>query len=215
VDKPLQKPSMYAPPHYAAEDPAAIVRAHPFALLVTPGETGTFATSTPIFFETDDDTSTLVGHMAARNSHAVALGAGQPALIVFWGPHAYVSSRWYKAMPQVPTWNYLQAQVRGVLEPIDDREGRIAVLRRTAQVLERSGEPPWTLDQAPEGRIDALLPHIRSFRIRVETIEGATKLSQKHPAADRVRVIEGLLAQGDDDAVEIARLMAALGIEDG
>lgn len=205
---------MYAPPHYAAAEPAAIVRAHPFALLVTPSEYGSFATSAPIFFENDTDTSTLVGHMAGRNPHAVALSIGQPALAVFWGPHAYISSRWYAAMPQVPTWNYLQAQVRGVLEPIDDREGRIAVLRRTAEVLEQRGEPPWTLEQAPEGRIDALLPHIRSFRIRVEKIEGATKLSQKHPASDRVRVIEGLLAQGDGGAVEIARLMAGLGIED-
>jgi transcriptional regulator len=214
VDKPLQQPSMYTPPHYAAADPAAIVRAYPFALLVTPAEHGTFATSTPIFFESDTDTSTLVGHMAGRNPHAAALEAGQPALAVFWGPHAYISSRWYKAMPQVPTWNYLQAQVRGVLEPIDDREGRVAVLRRTAEVLERKGDPPWTLEQAPDGRIDALLPHIRSFRIHVDKIEGATKLSQKHPASDRLRVVEGLLAAGDSDAVEIARLMAALGIDD-
>jgi transcriptional regulator len=205
---------MYTPPHYAAADPAAIVRAYPFALLVTPAEHGTFATSTPIFFESDTDTRTLVGHMAGRNPHAAALEAGQPALAVFWGPHAYISSRWYEAMPQVPTWNYLQAQVRGVLEPIDDREGRVAVLRRTAEVLERKGDPPWTLEQAPDGRIDALLPHIRSFRIHVDKIEGATKLSQKHPASDRLRVVEGLLAAGDSDAVEIARLMAALGIDD-
>ena len=205
---------MYVPPHYAAADPAAIVRAHPFALLVTAGEHGTFATAAPIFFENDTDTSTLVGHMAGRNPHAEALAAGQPALAVFWGPHAYISSRWYEAKPQVPTWNYLQAQVRGVLEPIDDREGRIAVLRRTAEVLERRGEPPWTLEQAPEGRIDTLLPDIRGFRIRVEKIKGATKLSQKNPASDRMRVIEGLLGQGDNGAVEIARRMAALGIED-
>jgi transcriptional regulator len=205
---------MYTPSAYTAADPAAIVRAYPFALLATPAERGTFATSCPIFFERDTDTRTMVGHMAGRNPHALALAAGQPALAVFWGPHAYISSRWYQAMPQVPTWNYLRAQVRGVIEPIDDREGRVAVLRRTAEILERRGEPPWTLEQAPDGRIDALLPHIRSFRIQVEKIEGATKLSQKHPAADRLRVIEGLLGAGDNDAVEIARLMAALGIDD-
>ena len=112
----------------------------------------------------------------------------------------------------MPTWNYVQAHVRGVLEPIDDPEGQLAVLHRTAEVLERKGEPPWSLDQAPEGRVDFLLPYIRSFRIRIEKIEGVTKLSQGHPAEDRVRVIQGLLAEGDEGAAEIARMMAELGI---
>jgi transcriptional regulator len=178
----MSKPSMFVPPLYRAEDPAGIVERHPFALLVTPAEQGAHATSTPLFFERDGDEATLVGHVARRNPHALALAAGQPALAVFWGPHAYVSSRWYQAKPEVPTWNYLQAQARGVLEPIDDAEGQLEILRRTARVLERRGEPPWTLDQAPAGRVEFLLPMIRSFRIRIESLEGATKLSQGHPA---------------------------------
>lgn len=207
-------PSLFAPPLYAAADPSAIVEAYPFALLVTPAEGGgTHATSTAVFFERDDDRTSLVGHMARRNPHAQALAEGQSALAVFWGPHAYISSRWYSAKPEVPTWNYLQAHVRGVLEPIDDPEAQLAVLRRTAEVLERKGEPPWTLEQAPDGRVDFLLPLIRSFRIRIDRIEGVTKLSQGHPAADRLRVIDGLLAEGDEGGREIARLMAALGVD--
>lgn len=208
----MEQPSLFAPRPYAAERPAEIVDAYPFALLATPAAFGVHATSTAIFFERDGEHDALVGHMAKRNPHAQALEAGQPALAVFWGPHAYVSARWYAAKPEVPTWNYVQAHVRGVLEPIDDLEGQRAVLARTAQVLERKGERPWTLDQAPEGRVDFLLPFIRSFRIRIEKIEGATKLSQGHPAEDRVRVIEGLLAEGEAGAAEIARLMAGLGI---
>lgn len=208
----LEQPSIFAPPIYAAARPAEIVEAYPFALLATPADYGTHATSTAVFFEREGDYGSLIGHMARRNPHAAALIAGQPALAVFWGPHAYVSSRWYREKPEVPTWNYVQAHVRGVLEPIDDPEGQLAVLRRTAEVLERKGEPPWSLDQAPEGRVDFLLPYIRSFRIRIEKIEGVTKLSQGHPAEDRVRVIQGLLAEGDEGAAEIARMMAGLGI---
>lgn len=208
----MTEASMFVPPLYKAEDPAAIVEAHPFALLVT-GEGGDIhATATPIFFERDGDRDTLVGHMARRNAHAQSLTAGQSALAVFWGPHAYISSRWYSAKPEVPTWNYVQAQVRGVLEPIDDAERQLAILKRTALVLERRGEPPWTLDQAPEGRVDFLLPMIRSFRIRVTRLEGATKLSQAHPPADRLRVIAGLLAEDSGGCSDIARLMAGLSI---
>ena len=208
----MEQPSLFAPPAYAAARPAEIVDGYPFALLVTPAEHGVHATSAPVFFERDGEHETLVGHMARRNPHAAALAAGQPALAVFWGPHAYVSSRWYRAKPEVPTWNYVQAHVRGVLEPVDDPEGQRQVLRRTAQVLEKKGEPPWTLDQAPEGRVDFLLPYIRSFRIRIEKIEGVTKLSQTHPPEDRLRVIEGLLSEGNGEAAEVARLMAALGL---
>ena len=206
----MDQPSLYAPPAYAAADPGAIVSEHPFALLVTAAAHGIHATSTPVFFETDGGAETLVGHMARRNPHAAALEAGQPALAVFWGPHAYVSSRWYEEKPEVPTWNYVQAHVRGTLTPIDDRDGQVAVLRRTAQVLEARGEPPWTLEDATPGRVDLLVPHIRSFRIRVERIEGVTKLSQTHPASDQRRVIAGLIAEGGPQGAEIARLMSVL-----
>ena len=75
-----------------------------------------------------------------------------------------------------PAWDYLAAQVRGRLTPIDDDEGQLNVLRRVAHVLERDNEKPWTLEQAPPGKVQQLLPRIRSFRISIERIEGVTKL---------------------------------------
>ena len=207
----MSEPSLFVPPIYAAERPAEIVDQHPFALLVTAGAGGVHATSTPIFFARDDGQERLVGHMARRNPHAAALEDGQPALAVFWGPHAYISSRWYEEKPEVPTWNYVQAHVRGRLTPIDDPEGQLAVLRRSAEILERKGEPPWTLETARE-RVDFLLPYIRSFAIEVEKIDGVTKLSQTHPPADRTRVHDALLAEAEAAGVEIANLMRAFGL---
>jgi len=207
----MSEPSLFVPPIYAAERPAEIVDQHPFALLVTAGAGGVHATSTPIFFARDDGRESLVGHMARRNPHAAALEDGQPALAVFWGPHAYISSRWYEEKPEVPTWNYVQAHVRGRLTPIDDPEGQLAVLRRSAEIVERKGEPPWTLETARE-RVDFLLPYIRSFAIDVEKIEGVTKLSQTHPPADRTHVHDALLAEGEPGGVEIANLMRAFGL---
>lgn len=207
----LEQPSLFTPPIYAAERPAEIVDQEPFALLVTPAAHGVHATSTPVFFEREGERDVLVGHMARRNPHAAALEAGQPALAVFWGPHAYVSSRWYQEKPEVPTWNYVQAHVRGVLTPIDDAEGQTAVLRRTAEVLERKGEPPWRLEDAAE-RVTFLLPYIRSFRIEIEKIEGVTKLSQTHPLSDRQRVADALSAEGEPGGVAIADLMRRMGL---
>lgn len=205
--------TLYAPDAYAATDPAAIVRQYPFALFMTVGSAGILATSIPMFFETDDSQATLVGHMARRNRHATDLTAGQSALAVFAGPHAYISSRWYRERPTVPTWNYLTAHVRGTIEPIDDEQRQLAILRRTAAVMESDSEKPWTLEQAPAGRVEFLLPMIRSFRMTVENIEGVTKLNQTHPPGDRLRVIEHLLERNDEGSHEIARLMAGLGLE--
>jgi transcriptional regulator len=201
-------PQLFAPPAYRAADPVAIVRAYPFALLTTVDAGEVHATSTPIFFERDDSTDMLVGHLARRNPHAAVLAAGQKTLVVFSGPHAYVSPRWYVEKPEVPTWDYVAAHVRGILEPIDDDAGQRAVLARTAERLEHGAADPWTLGHAPEGRVAFLLPMIRSFRIRIESIEGVTKLSQTHPASDRARIVNGLMQ--DDEGKAIARLIAAL-----
>src|SRR5689334_6166878 len=97
---------LFAPDAYAAADPVAIVRRYPFAQFVTEGP-DLLATAIPLFFEHDRDASTMVGHMARRNLQASALHAGQRALAIFAGPHAYISSRWYKDRPTVPTWNYV------------------------------------------------------------------------------------------------------------
>lgn len=202
--------SLYAPDAYLAPDPALIVRQYPFAMLVTTSAAGIHATSTPLLFETDDSTKTLIGHLSRRNQHAMSLHSEQPALAIFTGPHAYISASWYEARPTVPTWNYVAAQVRGRLEPIDDEAGQLKILQRTATMLERGNATPWKLEHAPAGRVATLLPMIRSFRLTVERIEGVTKLSQAQPASDQLRVIQHLLAQGDGNSLEIARLMAEL-----
>lgn len=201
---------MYAPGAFAAADPAAIVAEYPFAHVITSAGGETFATPTPVFFETDHTRSTLVGHMTRVNPHAQALQPDQPVLVVFSGPHTYISASWYRTLLTVPTWDYLAAQVRGRLTPIDDDEGQLTVLRRVAQVLERGNEKPWTLEQAPPGKVQQLLPRIRSFRITIERLEGVTKLNQTHPPSDRLLIIQQLLARQDSDSREIARLMAHL-----
>lgn len=195
---------LFVPDAYRAHDAAAIVDKYPFALLVTPTEEGIWATSTPVIFEAPDR-RTLVGHLARRNAHAGALKTGDNALVMFQGPHAYISPRWYFEKPEVPTWDYIAAHVRGTLETIDDPEELRAILAATAAQLEY-GEGAWTLDSAPAGRVDLLLPLIRGFRIEISSIAGAAKLSQEHPESDRMRVAEELGKRRD--CSEIAALIA-------
>lgn len=202
-------PEMYVPTHYAARDARALMRQYPFANVITGGGAMLFATSTPLIFETDaDDEDRLVGHIALRNAQAAQLTIVQPALAIYNGPNAYISPRWYVDKPQVPTWNYLAVQIRGELEPLLEPEATLAVLRRTITLMERGTENRWRLEDAPPGDTERLLPRIRAFRIRIGSIQAAAKLSQGHPAADRLRVIRGLLSESDADGREVARIMA-------
>ena len=200
----------YAPDAYAARDPEALVRRYPFAQLITAGRSGLLATSVPIFFEEHGAGRSMVGHMARKNLQAEEMTGGQSALALFCGPHAYISASWYRERLTVPTWNYVSAQVRGTVEPIDDPAQQIAILRQTAALLENTNRPRWTLEDAPPGRVETLLPMIRSFRLHVERIEGVTKLSQTHPPGDRQRVIRNLLQRNDEGDVDVARWMAEL-----
>lgn len=203
---------MYAPDAYAAADPASIARRYPFAQFITITERGPLATAIPLFFETEGDETSMIGHMARVNVQAQSLAAGQRALAIFAGPHAYISSAWYVERLTVPTWNYISAHVHGTIEPIDDDAEQLRILERTALLMESGSEKPWTLDQAPAGRVELLLPRIRSVRLKIERMEGVTKLSQTHPPGDRVRVIAQLLERNDEGSHEIARWMARLGI---
>lgn len=181
-------PALYRPDAYVATAPEKIVDDYPFATLLS---TALHATATPILFERDDRKA-LIGHLARRGIHAQSMRTGDRVLAIFAGPHAYISPRWYTEKPEVPTWDYVATHVRGQLEVIDDDAGQLEILRRTVDRMEAGAEQPWTIEDAPEGRVAFLLPLIRSFRIHIESIEGATKLSQRHPAGDRERVVAAL-----------------------
>ncbi len=181
-------PALYRPDAYVALSPERIVDDYPFATLLSPE---LHATATPILFERNDQQA-LIGHLARRGSHAQSMRTGDRVLAIFAGPHAYISPRWYAEKHEVPTWDYVATHVRGRLEVIDDDEGQLEILRRTIDRMEAGTEHPWTIDDAPEGRVAFLLPLIRSFRIHIDSIEGSTKLSQRHPKSDRERVLAAL-----------------------
>lgn len=203
--------TMYYPPYYAAEDPRALVVEFPFAQVISATPDGPFATATPVYFETDaPGEMRMVSHLSRANPHSEVLRTGDPVLAIFEGPHAYISASWYRDRPTVPTWNYLIAQVRGTLEVMDDEENQVAVLRRTAAMSEGDALPGWTIEDAPPGRMEALLPRIRSFRIHVTRIDGAAKLAQVQPPEDRRRVWEALEQRGAPDDLLIADRMRRL-----
>ena len=115
---------MYVPDPYALHDQAAIaglLQRHSFALLVTAAGGAPQANHLPFLYDPGrGPKGTLTAHLARANPQAAELerlaAEGGQALVVFQGPHAYVSPRWYRTSQAVPTWIYLAVHAYGTPE---------------------------------------------------------------------------------------------------
>lgn len=200
---------MYVPRHFAMDDRAAMValmREHPFAVLVTADESGVpIATHIPV--SVNDQGTLLSAHVARANPHAGLIEAGKPSLVVFSGPHAYVSPRWYASSPQVPTWNYLAVHAYGTPKPITD-EARVRDLLAELSATHDGDYPDaWSFGALPEKYVTSMIRGILAFEVPIDRLEGKAKLSQNKSAADIAGAVAGLRAEGSPEAVVVADLM--------
>jgi transcriptional regulator len=202
---------MYVPAHFAETNPATLhdfIERHSFGLLVSQVGGTPFATHLPLLLDRDvGPHGTLVGHMARANPHWREF-AGQTALAVFSGPHAYVSPTWYESENVVPTWNYVAVHAYGPVELVEDRDTVFDIVRRSVKVYESGMPRPWVLGEMSTF-LDRMLSQIVGFRIAIERIEGKWKLNQNHPMERRKKVADALTEQGGTDALAIAAMMRA------
>src|SRR5438477_8374293 len=160
---------MYVPPHFAESDPAALhafVERHSFGLLVSQVGGVPFASHLPLLLDrAAGPHGTLVGHMARANPQWREL-AGQTALAVFSGPHAYVSPTWYEAENVVPTWNYVAVHAYGSCRLVEDPEALARILTATVGTYEQSMPNPWLLDASTD-YFKKVVRGIVGFRIEI------------------------------------------------
>jgi len=185
------------------------VAAHPFALVTTAADGRPLAAHTPVLAAREGDGVRLRFHLSRANSVTGALLEGAPALIVFTGPHAYVSPDWYGIDDQVPTWNYLSVEAEGPVTALGE-DGTRQLLDDLSVANETllAPKPVWRLSKMTPSRVDALLKGIVAFDMVPDRLEGITKLSQNKPAAARAGVIEALEKTGSGAALaaEMRRL---------
>src|SRR6478609_4625091 len=114
---------MYSPHYNRFEDRAeifAFMRRHSFAVLVTDGEGGLRASHLPSLVQDEAGRFVIEMHMARANDQWRQFRDGE-ALVIFSGPHAYISPRWYEETERVPTWNYAAIHAYGVPAIVEDR----------------------------------------------------------------------------------------------
>jgi transcriptional regulator len=194
---------MYVPKLFAMDAQAeqhALIDACDFGVLVGNSIDGLFATHIPMMLKRDEGKfGALYGHVARGNPHVALFG--RAGLVVFSGPHGYVSPTWYSdRSTNVPTWNYAAVHCYGVPVAIDSDQ-----LAHLSEMAARyDGPTGWSTTELKPEIAEAMPRGVVAFRLEIARIEGKAKLSQNKPRVERERVIAGLQASGEE---KLAKLM--------
>lgn len=172
-----------------------------FGLVVSNSLTGTHLPF--VLHKNEGKMGTLYTHCAKANSHWKELDNSE-VLIVFTGPHSYISPSWYAKSPGVPTWNYSAVHVHGTVSLLNDSETLDAV-----EEVVHKYEPELLVKRdivTPEFR-DKLLSGIVGFKIELSTIEGTLKLGQQRTKEDQIGVFKALSNANDLGSRALANYM--------
>jgi len=205
---------MYTPKFNQVADRSVLIeamRAYSFALLIgsdaPPDAARTLAaTHLPLVVKDEGLHGLLEGHFAKANPQWKTL-AGRETLVVFPGPHTYVSPALYVDPLSVPTWNYIAVHAYGTLELIEDEAGKDAILAGLIATHEPGYQEKWR--GVPEAFRRSMLAGIVGFRLPIGRIEGKFKISQNRAEGER-RNVYAAHAAGTPDQQELAAWMARL-----
>ena len=133
---------------------------------------------------------TLHGHISRQNPQTKAFDRSQTGVIVFHGPHSYISPTWYTKPEAVPTWNFAVVHASGKLTAVTDKKALHDLLAKLIAKFEQSSS--YSFAKLPESYKYGLMEGIVGFEMEIELLEGKFKLGQERSEADRERVLKGL-----------------------
>lgn len=207
---------MYLPSSFIETRPDVLhqfIRENPFGALVAQTRSGLDANHFPMVLDTASSV-TLTGHMARANPFWQECDGDTPALVLFGGPHAYISPSWYPSKAQhgkvVPTWNYIVVHAHGSIRFSHDRDALLQNVGKLTSQQEAARSHPWKVSDAPQEYVERLLEQIVLFRITIDRIVGKWKVSQNRADPDQRGVLAGLRGEGTAGANALAAAMEAL-----
>ena len=180
-----------------------LVRRHPFALVVTNGGGAAGAptvTHTPVIIERMAPDGGFVGgemlgHIARKNPQWQQITDGDSVLLVFSGPHDYVSPTTYADDPNVPTWDYAAVHLTARATVLEGESDGMHVVTRTVEELESLEPTAWDM-QSSLPTFERIVGGIVSFRFEIIEQRAVFKVSQDKPLEVRERVAAASRARG-------------------
>ena len=188
---------MYSP-KYALETNTekidAVIAENAFATIVY-GECEAF--HLPLFKSGE----TLIGHMARAN-FALEKIKDKTVLVIFHGPHCYISPNFYGTKNNVPTWNYISVHVRGKVS-LHENE---AFLKRALIPLSHKYDSQFDIEMNIADN-KKLFAAIVGVEISMDEVVAKFKLAQSKPVSEREHVISILEKSEREQDRLIAREM--------
>ena len=180
-----------------------------FGVLVSNSLSGTHI---PFILNREEgENGVLYSHCAKANPHWKEL-KNTEVLIIFSGPHGYISPSWYAESPAVPTWNYAAVHAYGLVSLLDDQQTLAAV-----EAVVRKYEPALLEKReiiTDEYR-DKLLAGIVGIKIELTRIDGKQKLGQLRKPEDQTGVYQALAQSGKPEDQALAQYMKKVNLGTG
>ena len=197
---------MYSPAYNRVDDRAellAFMRANSFPILVTGTGGVLHASHLPVTVHEEGPQIVIDMHMAKNNPQWREF-LDDEAMVIFAGPHAYISPRWYEEQERVPTWNYTAVHAYGVPKIISEKKAKFESQRRLIASL----DPQWLpkFDALRQEYVDMMLDGIVNFSIPAARIETRWKLSQNRGRREMELIAAALEKSGDSNERALSAL---------
>lgn len=181
------------------------IQENSFGTIVTTEQGKPIATHLPLLLNEKGDNYYITGHMAYANHQWKTFeDENKNVLVMFQGPHAYISSSWYEH-ENVPTWNYQAVHVYGTASIMNEQEleeDLIGLLQKYE--LHRTNAILWgNLSSQTKKQIKGIV----GFKIKIQEVQAAYKLSQNRNEEDYHNIIEKLSAEEDINSKALADVM--------
>lgn len=200
---------MYKMPEFTEANEVAVIgfiKANTFITLIGNHNNRSVATQVPVLVSEQDGKITLRGHIMRKTDHHIAFVNNPEALVLFTGPHCYVSASWYNERHIGSTWNYMTVHARGTVKLLDFDATKQLITDLTHK-YEDGRQHPETVEKMPQEYVDGMVKAIAAFEIVLEDIYPLFKLSQNRNDESYKNIVNQLLATNDHGSEEIANEM--------
>ncbi len=206
---------MYTPPAFREDDQKqlhTLMNDYSFATLVTQQDGVPLASHLPFMLDTGrGQYGVLASHMARANTQWQGFNGTQEVLVIFQGPHTYISPSWYvdNVAVNVPTWNYSVVHAYGKPRLITGQDELYTLLQTLVQKHESMFVQQWEFQPSDEFMRSKMKGFV-GFEMEIIRLEGKGKLSQNRSVTDQKCVITALEEHTDRlgvNAAQVAKLM--------
>jgi transcriptional regulator len=188
-------PTLYIPKAHRVEDLKLLhefMDEYAFVDLVTSAPTLRITHIPVILDRTAGTYGKIMGHVSRQNPQSQAFDGRQTGVIVFRGPHGYISPTWYAKKEAVPTWNFAVVHAAGRPSPITDKTALHELLGRLIEKFESYEGSGYDFSKLPESYVSPMLGGIVGFEMQIESLEGKFKLGQERSDADKQGLLQHL-----------------------